>query len=71
MNYDSSPPAGLNNVAYSHKAHCRFVVDLAAGRTLGNVRTFARFALVGQSLVDAGATIITGGLVTVEVTKLR
>lgn len=71
MSFDSSPPAGLNNVAYSHKAHCRFVVDLAAGRTIGNVRTFSRFAFVGQSLVDAGATTITGGLVTVEVTKLR
>ena len=71
MSFDSSPPVGLNNVAYSHRAHCRFVVDLAAGRTLGNVRTFSRFAFVGQSLVDAGATTITGGLVTVEVTKLR
>lgn len=71
MSYDSAPPAGLNSVAYTHKGHCRFVVDLAAGRTLGNVRAFSRFAFVGQSMVDAGATIITGGLVTVEVTKLR
>jgi hypothetical protein len=71
MSYDSAPPAGLNSVAYTHKGHCRFVVDLAAGRTLGNVRAFSRFAFVGQSMVDAGATTITGGLVTVEVTKLR
>lgn len=71
MSFDSAPPAGLNSVAFTHKGNCRFVVDLAAGRTLGNVRAFSRFAFVGQSMVDAGATTITGGLVTVEVTKLR
>lgn len=71
MSYDTAPPAGLNSVVYQHKGHCRFVVALAAGRTIGNVRAYSRFAFVGQNLVSAGATTISGGLVTVEVTKQR
>ena len=66
-----APDVAQNSTAYSYRPALRMVVDLRAGQVLSDVYLRMQNARVGPDFIDPGVTTAVGGLLTLEVTKLR